>query len=98
MLTAQNAKSIMEGWDLVIDGTDNLPTRYLVDDCCRLLGKPWVYGSIYRFEGQVSVFNYNNGPCYRIYSQHRRHRTQFLLVLKEGPRYPAGSYWLNSSN
>ena len=65
MLTAQNAKSIIEGWDLVIDGTDNLPTRYLVDDCCRLLDKPWVYGSIYRFEGQVSVFNYNNGPCYR---------------------------------
>ena len=46
MLTAQNAKSIIEGWDLVIDGTDNLPTRYLVDDCCRLLDKPWVYGCL----------------------------------------------------
>ena len=54
-----------EGWDVVVDGTDNLPTRYLLDDACFLKGIPWVYGSIYRFEGQVSVFNLQQGPCYR---------------------------------
>ena len=52
-------------WDVVVDGTDNLPTRYLIDDACFLHNIPWVYGSIYRFEGQVSVFNYRDGPCYR---------------------------------
>ena len=52
-------------WDVVVDGTDNLPTRYLIDDACFLHNTPWVYGSIYRFEGQVSVFNYRDGPCYR---------------------------------
>jgi adenylyltransferase/sulfurtransferase len=50
---------------MVVDGTDNFPTRYLVNDACVLLDKPNVYGSIYRFDGQVSVFNYKNGPCYR---------------------------------
>ena len=52
-------------WDVVVDGTDNLPSRYLMDDACFLHNIPWVYGSIYRFEGQVSVFNYRDGPCYR---------------------------------
>ena len=65
-LTPKNAIELFsDGWDVVVDGCDNLPTRYLVDDACSLLGLPWVYGSIYRFEGQVSVFNLNNGPCYR---------------------------------
>ena len=64
-LNPNNAMDIMEGWDLVIDGTDNLPTRYLIDDACSLLGLPWVYGSVFRFEGQVSLFNHNGGPCYR---------------------------------
>ncbi|MBR95612.1 MAG: molybdenum cofactor biosynthesis protein MoeB [Euryarchaeota archaeon] len=64
-LTPDNAAEIFSDWDLVIDGTDNIPTRYLVDDMCKILGIPWVYGSIYRFEGQVSVFNYHDGPCYR---------------------------------
>ena len=65
-LTPDNALKIMsEGWDLVVDGTDNIPTRYLVDDVCSLLNLPWVYGSIYRFEGQVSVFNFKGGPTYR---------------------------------
>ena len=50
---------------MVVDGTDNFPTRYLVNDACVLLNKPNVYGSIYRFDGQVSVFNHNEGPCYR---------------------------------
>ena len=63
-----NPANILErfaGWDLILDGTDNLPTRYLVDDACSLLGLPWVYGSVFRFEGQVSLFNFQNGPCYR---------------------------------
>jgi adenylyltransferase/sulfurtransferase len=64
-LTAENALQILDGYDLVIDGTDNFPTRYLVNDACVLLGKPNVYGSIYRFEGQLSVFGAPGGPCYR---------------------------------
>ena len=64
-LTPDNAQDICSNWDLIIDGTDNIPTRYLVDDICMIIGIPWVYGSIYRFEGQVSVFNYQDGPCYR---------------------------------
>jgi molybdopterin/thiamine biosynthesis adenylyltransferase/rhodanese-related sulfurtransferase len=54
-----------ESWDLIIDGTDNIPTRYFIDDVCRLFNKAWVYGSIFQFEGQVSVFNHHHGPIYR---------------------------------
>ncbi|MEM3852280.1 MAG: molybdopterin-synthase adenylyltransferase MoeB [Methanomassiliicoccales archaeon] len=64
-LTSDNALSIIAEYDVVVDGTDNFPTRYLVNDACVLLGKPCVYGSIYRFEGQVSVFDAKKGPCYR---------------------------------
>jgi adenylyltransferase/sulfurtransferase len=64
-LTSGNALDILAGYDLVIDGTDNFPTRYLVNDACVLLGKPNVYGSIFRFEGQASVFDARRGPCYR---------------------------------
>lgn len=64
-LTSENALEIIEPYDLVIDGTDNFPTRYLVNDACVLLGKPYVYGSILRFDGQVSVFGAEGGPCYR---------------------------------
>ena len=65
-LTPENAMEIFQdGWDIVVDGTDNLPTRYLIDDLCSIIDLPWVYGSIYRFEGQVSVFNFNGGPSYR---------------------------------
>ncbi len=64
-LTSDNALEIIRGYDLVIDGTDNFPTRYLVNDACVLLGKPNVYGSIFRFEGQVPVFWAQEGPCYR---------------------------------
>jgi adenylyltransferase/sulfurtransferase len=64
-LTSSNAMEILEPYDVVIDGTDNFPTRYLVNDACVLLGKPNVYGSIFRFEGQVSVFDATHGPCYR---------------------------------
>ena len=60
-----NVLERFQNWDLIIDGTDNLPTRYLIDDACSLLGLPWMYGSVFRFEGQVSLFNHNGGPCYR---------------------------------
>ena len=64
-LSADNAVPILEPYDIVIDGTDNFPTRYLVNDACVLLDKPNVYGSIFRFEGQASVFFPPHGPCYR---------------------------------
>ena len=64
-LTAKNALQIIEPYDLVCDGTDNFPTRYLVNDACVLLDKPNVYGSIFRFEGQATVFNFDGGPNYR---------------------------------
>ena len=60
-----NAKELFEGHHLIVDGTDNIPTRYLIDETCKNLGIPWVYGSVYRFEGQVSVFNFNGGPTYQ---------------------------------
>ncbi len=64
-LSSENALDILRGYDIVVDGTDNFPTRYLVNDACVLLGKPNVYGSIFRFEGQASVFWAPKGPCYR---------------------------------
>ena len=64
-LTSENALEILEPYDVIIDGTDNFPTRYLTNDACVLLGKPNVYGSIFRFEGQASVFDATDGPCYR---------------------------------
>ncbi len=64
-LTSENALDILKDYDLVVDGTDNFPTRYLVNDACVLLGIPNVYGSIFRFEGQATVFAYEGGPCYR---------------------------------
>jgi molybdopterin/thiamine biosynthesis adenylyltransferase/rhodanese-related sulfurtransferase/molybdopterin converting factor small subunit len=69
-LTSQNALDIIREFDVVADGTDNFPTRYLVNDACVLLDKPNVYGSIFRFEGQASVFHATRGPCYRcLYSE-----------------------------
>ena len=64
-LTSENALDILKDYDVVVDGTDNFPTRYLVNDACVLLGKPNVYASIFRFEGQITVFGYPGGPCYR---------------------------------
>src|SRR6266540_3135700 len=64
-LTSKNALDILSGYDIVVDGTDNFATRYLVNDACVLLGKPNVYGSIFRFEGQSTVFCTKDGPCYR---------------------------------
>lgn len=64
-LTMENALDIIRRYDIVIDGTDNFPTRYLVNDACVIAKKPFVFGSIFKFEGQVSVFNYKGGPSYR---------------------------------
>lgn len=64
-LTSANALDVLKDYDIVVDGTDNFPTRYLVNDACVLLKKPNVYGSIFRFEGQATVFAYEDGPCYR---------------------------------
>lgn len=65
LISSENALEIMKPYDIVVDGTDNFPTRYLVNDACVLLDKPNVYGSIFRFEGQATVFNYQGGPNYR---------------------------------
>jgi adenylyltransferase/sulfurtransferase len=65
LLSSANALDILKDYDVVADGTDNFPTRYLVNDACVLLGKPNAYGSIFRFEGQASVFGAKDGPCYR---------------------------------
>ncbi|SFR47024.1 adenylyltransferase and sulfurtransferase [Robiginitalea myxolifaciens] len=64
-LHARNALEILASYDLIIDATDNLETRYLLDDACLMLDKPWIYGALHGFEGQVSVFNYQGGPTYR---------------------------------
>jgi adenylyltransferase/sulfurtransferase len=64
-LTAENAFDLLQPYDIIVDGTDNFATRYLVNDACVLLGKPNIYGSVLRFEGQASVFATANGPCYR---------------------------------
>lgn len=64
-LTHQNALELISNYDIVVDGTDNFETRYLINDACVITNRPLVFGSIYKFEGQVSVFNYQNGPSYR---------------------------------
>ena len=63
--TTENAIEISTGYDILVDGTDNFPTRYLINDLCVMTGRPYVYGSIFRFEGQISVFDARTGPCYR---------------------------------
>jgi sulfur-carrier protein adenylyltransferase/sulfurtransferase len=65
MLTFQNAVNLFNQYDIIVDGTDNFETRYLINDTCVITGKPLVFGAIYKFQGQVSVFNYKNGPTYR---------------------------------
>ena len=66
-LTAENAREIIGEYDIVVDGCDNFATRYLINDSCKALNKPYVYGAIRAFDGQVSVFNYQGGPDYRMY-------------------------------
>jgi adenylyltransferase/sulfurtransferase len=65
VLSSANALDVLRDYDVVIDGTDNFPARYLINDACTILGKPNVYGSIFRFEGQAAVFDARGGPCYR---------------------------------
>ncbi|WP_233621908.1 HesA/MoeB/ThiF family protein [Flavobacterium agrisoli] len=65
LFSAENALELVEKYDVIIDGTDNIATKYLINDACVVKNKPLVYGSVYRFEGQVAVFNYQNGPTYR---------------------------------
>lgn len=64
-LSTSNALEIIQKYDLIIDGTDNFPTRYLINDACTILEKPFIYGSVFRYEGQLAVFNYKGGPTYR---------------------------------
>ncbi|MEJ2246534.1 MAG: molybdopterin-synthase adenylyltransferase MoeB [Acidobacteriota bacterium] len=70
LLCSENALEILGGYDLVVDGTDNFPTRYLLNDACVLLKKPYIFGGIFRFDGQVSVFCTEDGPCYRCLFSH----------------------------
>lgn len=63
--TEENAENIVKNYDIVVDGCDNLPTRYVINDACMKLGKPYVYGSIFHFEGRATVFLPDEGPCYR---------------------------------
>ena len=73
-LTASNALKFVGEFDLVIDATDNFSTRYLINDACLILAKPWIYGSVYKFEGQVSAFNYQGGPTLRcLYPETKDH-------------------------
>jgi sulfur-carrier protein adenylyltransferase/sulfurtransferase len=65
MLTKENVFDVFSPYDIIVDGSDNFPTRFLINDACEILGKPLVFGAIYKFEGQVSVFNYQGGPGYR---------------------------------
>lgn len=72
--TAENAPELFTGFDIIVDATDNYDARYVMDDVCAKSGKPMVHGAIYKFEGQVSVFNYNGGPTYRSYNpQNKSH-------------------------
>ena len=64
-VTASNALELFKAFHVIVDATDNFPTRYLINDACAILGKAWIYGSIFRYEGQVAVFNHNGGPTYR---------------------------------
>src|SRR6266478_5580651 len=81
-LTSANAMSLVRNYDIIVDGTDNFPTRYLVNDACVLASKPNVYGSIFRFEGQASVFWAERGPCYRCLIPNHRRRAWCRLAPK----------------
>ena len=85
-LSSENARELVRDYDLVVDGSDNFPTRYLVNDACVLEGKPYVWGSIYRFDGQASVFWAEHGPCYRcLYPE--------PLPAGHGPLPPRAGSW-----
>ncbi|MFN5416696.1 MAG: molybdopterin-synthase adenylyltransferase MoeB [Flavobacteriia bacterium] len=83
-LDENNALTIIEKYDIVVDCTDNFEARYLINDCCVLLDKPFVYGAIYRFEGHVSVFNYQNGPTYRCLFPFSENNNSILNCNEDG--------------
>ncbi len=90
-LSSENALGLFADYDLVVDGTDNFPTRYLVNDACVIQGKPNIYGSIFRFEGQASVFATKDGPCYRcLYPEPPPPGLVPSCAEGGGARHPAG--------
>ena len=75
-LTAANAVDIIKGFDVIVDATDNYEVRYIINDTCVILHKPMVHGAIFKYEGQVSVFNFNNGPTYRCFNPYEKNGNQ----------------------
>jgi molybdopterin/thiamine biosynthesis adenylyltransferase len=96
--TSENALRIAANYDVIIDGTDNFPTRYLTNDVCVMLGKPNIYGSIFRFDGQVSVFYAKEGPCYRCLPRASAARTCPFVRGGRCAWRPAGHHWYASSH
>jgi adenylyltransferase/sulfurtransferase len=84
MLTKHNALEIFKEYDIIVDGSDNFPTRFLINDACLIVNKPYVFGAIYKFEGQVSVFNYQNGPTYRCLVPEQPVSSEVLTCSKIG--------------
>ena len=98
-LSSQNALDLFRDYDIIADGTDNFPTRYLVNDACVLLGKPNVYGSIFRFEGQASVFATEDGPCYRcLYPEPPPPGLVPSCAEGGGARYFTGTDWCGAGH
>jgi adenylyltransferase/sulfurtransferase len=98
-LSSENALQLFEPYDVILDGTDNFPTRYLTNDACVLLGKPNAYGSIFRFEGQASVFATKDGPCYRcLYPEPPPPRPRSKLRRGRCPRSAARRHRRDSGN
>ena len=93
----KNAASTISEYDLVIDATDMIPARYLINDTCVALNKPFIYGAIYKYQGQVAVFNYNNGPTYRcLFPDEPKEQIQ-NCDQRGGPCCIARNYWFNAS-
>ena len=104
-LTSENALEILGDFDISLDGSDNFPTRYLINDACVLLGKPYVYGSILRFDGQVSLFSAREGPCYRCLFAERgcrlsdfseQHQTEYCAKKCSFHCTSKNSWWRNA--
>ena len=95
-LSSGNALDVLRGYDVIVDGTDNSPTRYLVNDACVILGVPNAYGSIFRFEGQASVFAAKDGPCYRCLYPSRRRPASCRAAPKEGCWGSCPAWWAPS--
>lgn len=95
-LTGANAPQVLRGWDVVVDGTDNFPARYLLGDACALLGVPLVHGAVMRTHGQVTVFDAARGPCYRCLHPRPAARPGALLRRSRRARGPAGDHRLHA--